>query len=46
MLKLDVPACNIALRTAAIYLVALVGLRLVGKREIGQMTVSTSSSCY
>jgi hypothetical protein len=39
MLKLDVPAWNIALRTAAIYLVALVGLRLAGKREIGQMTV-------
>jgi uncharacterized membrane protein YcaP (DUF421 family) len=39
MLKLDVPARNIALRTAAIYLVALIGLRLAGKREIGQMTV-------
>ena len=39
MLKLDVPAWSIALRTAAIYLVALVGLRLAGKREIGQMTV-------
>jgi len=40
MLKLDVPAWNIALRTAAIYLVALIGLRLAGKREMGQMTVS------
>jgi uncharacterized membrane protein YcaP (DUF421 family) len=39
MLKLDVPAWNIALRTAAIYVVALIGLRLAGKREIGQMTV-------
>jgi len=39
MLKLDVPAWNIALRTAAIYLVALISLRLAGKREIGQMTV-------
>jgi uncharacterized membrane protein YcaP (DUF421 family) len=39
MLKLDVPAWNIALRTAAIYLVALIGLRLAGKREMGQMTV-------
>jgi uncharacterized membrane protein YcaP (DUF421 family) len=39
MLKLDVPAWNIALRTAAVYAVALVGLRLAGKREIGQMTV-------
>jgi uncharacterized membrane protein YcaP (DUF421 family) len=38
MLKLDVPAWNIALRTAAVYLVALVGLRLAGKREMGQMT--------
>jgi uncharacterized membrane protein YcaP (DUF421 family) len=39
MLKLDVPAWNIALRTAAVYAVALIGLRLAGKREIGQMTV-------
>jgi uncharacterized membrane protein YcaP (DUF421 family) len=39
MLNLDVPAWNIALRTVAIYLVALIGLRLAGKREIGQMTV-------
>lgn len=30
---------NILLRTAAVYLVILVGLRLAGKREIGQMTV-------
>jgi uncharacterized membrane protein YcaP (DUF421 family) len=27
------------LRTAAIYLVILIGLRLAGKREMGQMTV-------
>jgi uncharacterized membrane protein YcaP (DUF421 family) len=39
MLKLDVPAWNIVLRTAAIYLVTLIGLRLAGKREMGQMTV-------
>jgi uncharacterized membrane protein YcaP (DUF421 family) len=39
MLKLDAPVWNIALRTAAIYLVALIGLRLAGKREMGQMTV-------
>jgi uncharacterized membrane protein YcaP (DUF421 family) len=39
MLKLDVPAWNIALRTAVIYLVTLIGLRLAGKREMGQMTV-------
>jgi uncharacterized membrane protein YcaP (DUF421 family) len=29
---------NIALRTAAIYLVILLGVRLTGKREVGQMT--------
>jgi uncharacterized membrane protein YcaP (DUF421 family) len=32
-------AWNISLRTIAVYLVVLVGLRLSGKREIGQMTV-------
>lgn len=32
-------AWNIVLRTVAVYLVILVGLRLAGKREIGQMTV-------
>lgn len=30
---------EILLRTAAVYLVILLGLRLAGKREIGQMTV-------
>jgi uncharacterized membrane protein YcaP (DUF421 family) len=39
MLNLAQPAWQIAVRTAAIYLVLLVGLRLAGKREIGQMTV-------
>jgi uncharacterized membrane protein YcaP (DUF421 family) len=39
MLTLAVPAWNIALRTACIYLVVLTGFRLAGKREIGQMTV-------
>jgi uncharacterized membrane protein YcaP (DUF421 family) len=39
MLTLAIPAWNIVLRTAAIYLVILIGLRLSGKREIGQMTV-------
>src|SRR5437870_8769054 len=29
---------NIALRTAVIYAVVLVGVRLTGKREVGQMT--------
>lgn len=39
MITLTVAAWDIALRTAVIYLVLLVGLRLAGKREIGQMTV-------
>jgi uncharacterized membrane protein YcaP (DUF421 family) len=39
MLKLVIPVWNVALRTTIIYLVILVGLRLAGKREIGQMTV-------
>jgi uncharacterized membrane protein YcaP (DUF421 family) len=39
MLTLAVAAWEIVVRTAVIYLVLLVGLRLAGKREIGQMTV-------
>ena len=39
MFTLMVPAWDIILRTAAIYLIILIGLRLAGKREIGQMTV-------
>jgi uncharacterized membrane protein YcaP (DUF421 family) len=39
MLTLTVSIWNIMLRTAVVYLVILVGLRLAGKREIGQMTV-------
>jgi len=39
MLSLALPAWDIVLRTAVVYLVILVGLRLAGKREIGQMTV-------
>ena len=39
MLNLAIPAWDIVLRTAAIYAVILVGLRLAGKREMGQMTV-------
>src|SRR5271168_5341809 len=31
-------AIEIALRTFTIYLVVLVGIRLTGKREVGQMT--------
>jgi uncharacterized membrane protein YcaP (DUF421 family) len=39
MLRLGVPALQIVLRTVVIYLVILFGLRVAGKREIGQMTV-------
>jgi len=39
MLDLAVSVWDIVLRTAVVYLVVLVGLRLAGKREIGQMTV-------
>ena len=39
MFDLVIPAWNIILRTAAVYFVILAGLRLAGKREIGQMTV-------
>ena len=39
MFTLGAPAWSIALRTAAVYVVVVVGLRLSGKREIGQMTV-------
>jgi uncharacterized membrane protein YcaP (DUF421 family) len=39
MFTLTEPIWSIVLRTAAIYVVILFGLRLAGKREIGQMTV-------
>jgi uncharacterized membrane protein YcaP (DUF421 family) len=39
MFNLAIPAWNIVARTAAIYLAILIGLRLAGKREIGQLTV-------
>lgn len=39
MFSTSVPVWNIVLRTSLVYLVILVGLRLAGKREIGQMTV-------
>ncbi|HWO72974.1 MAG TPA: YetF domain-containing protein [Dehalococcoidia bacterium] len=38
MFDLDVSAWNIAARTAVVYVALLVGLRLAGKRELGQMT--------
>jgi uncharacterized membrane protein YcaP (DUF421 family) len=39
MLTLTVPAWDITVRTIAVYLFILLGLRLTGKREIGQMAV-------
>jgi len=39
MFSPSIPVWNIALRSALVYLALLVGLRLAGKREIGQMTV-------
>jgi uncharacterized membrane protein YcaP (DUF421 family) len=39
MFTLAIPGWDIVLRTVVIYLVILIGLRLAGKREIGQMTV-------
>lgn len=38
MLSLVVPAWQIVLRTAVVYLIVLAGMRLAGKREMGQMT--------
>jgi uncharacterized membrane protein YcaP (DUF421 family) len=37
-LKLGVPALELVLRSVVIYLVLLIGLRIFGKREIGQFT--------
>lgn len=39
MLHFGAPAWEIVLRSAAVYLTTLMGLRLSGKRELGQMTV-------
>jgi len=39
MLSLGTSVGSILLRCVAVYLVLLIGLRLAGKREIGQMTV-------
>ena len=39
MFVVHVPAWEIVVRTAVVYLVVLVGLRLAGKREVGQLTV-------
>ncbi len=39
MFNIHVPAWDIILRTTLVYLALLIGLRVAGKREIGQMTV-------
>ena len=39
MLSFAIRAWNIAQRTAVVYFVVLVGMRLAGKREMGQMTI-------
>lgn len=39
MIHLGIPAWEIVLRLAAVYLSVLVGLRLMGKRELGRMTI-------
>lgn len=37
--EMSTPAWSIAARTAPVFLAVFVGLRLMGKRDIGQMTV-------
>jgi uncharacterized membrane protein YcaP (DUF421 family) len=39
MFTLQAPAWDIVVRTIVVYLAILLGLRLIGKREMGQMTV-------
>ena len=39
MLTLAIPAWALVLRVVVIYVAILIGLRLAGKRELGQMTV-------
>jgi uncharacterized membrane protein YcaP (DUF421 family) len=39
MFDMGTPAWNIVIRTALVFLAVFVGLRLIGKRELGQMTV-------
>jgi uncharacterized membrane protein YcaP (DUF421 family) len=39
LFSMTVPMWDIVLRTTLVYVIILVGLRLAGKREIGQMTV-------
>jgi uncharacterized membrane protein YcaP (DUF421 family) len=39
MLTLQAPAYDVVVRSAVVYVAVLVGLRLAGKREIGQLTI-------
>lgn len=39
MFRLGTPGVEIVVRSLVVYLATLVGLRLMGKRELGQMTV-------
>ncbi len=39
LVRLGIPVWDLALRSAAIYLVLFVGLRVSGKREVGQFTL-------
>ncbi len=39
MLTMAIPLWEIVLRTGAVYVIILLGLRVMGKRELGQMTV-------
>ncbi len=39
MIHLGIPAWEIVVRTALVYLAVFAGLRVMGKRELGQMTV-------
>src|ERR671918_1809594 len=39
MFDMGTPAWNIAVRSALVFVALFVGLRLMGKRELGQMTV-------
>src|SRR5690349_5105924 len=39
MLATSEPILNIVLRTVLVYLAIFIGLRLVGKREVGQLTI-------
>ena len=39
MFAVAIPVWEILIRTAVVYLVIFAGLRLMGKREMGQMTV-------